>query len=83
MLCIDRTSLRYAFISMYSQYFRFCSEIQHRTLSVPSLQSASDYYDNMTAYIDLIFLAQSDLANVSRENRSAINKIIRSVMHDC
>ena len=38
-------------------------DVQHRTLSTPSRKEATWYYDNMTIYIDLIFLAQRDLAD--------------------
>ena len=40
----------------------FRNTIQKRMLSKPSLRAATWYFDNMTSYIDLLFLVQSDLA---------------------
>lgn len=40
----------------------FRETIQKRQLSKPSLRAATWYFDNMTIYIDLLFLVQSDLA---------------------
>ena len=40
----------------------FRDDIQKRKLSKPSLRAATWYFDNMTSYVDLLFLVQSDLA---------------------